>query len=174
MRLIEGPLVRRLRDSTVYQTEVGLYDAPAIEGLDELGMRILDAYLPQYRDAIETKRRHARRLREELEPLGFRFQKDTGGHLYTALGARIPPGVDRDALVRHLGSRGVNAFTLWGDPLGVSAVAQQLWNTDPAALPVTAMLKSELVHFPISRFLGDRDLRRIVSACAEFVAEQPA
>lgn len=169
MRMVEGPLVRRLRDSTVYQTEVGLYEAPPIEGLDALGRHVLDAYMPHYRETIEIKRGHAHHLIRELAPLGFEFQEDTGGHLYTALGVRVPPGVDRDALVRHLTGRGVNAFTLWGDPLGTSEIARRLWGADPDDLPVTAMLAGQLVHLPVSRFLDDRDLERIVSACREFV-----
>jgi dTDP-4-amino-4,6-dideoxygalactose transaminase len=168
-RMIEGPLVRRLRDSAVYQTEVGLYDAPPIEALEWQARLVLDAYLPHYRAAVEAKRQHATRLRAELEPLGFVFQTDTGGHLYTAVGARVPEGVDRDALVAHLAERGINAFTLWGDPLGTSAVAQHLWGTDATALPVTARLAAEYIHFPVTRFLTAEELRRIVTACSEFV-----
>jgi dTDP-4-amino-4,6-dideoxygalactose transaminase len=168
-RLLYGPLYRRLANTAVYKVEVGLYEPPPIEALDRVGRLLLDAFLPHYLDAMATKRRNAAVLRSRLEPLGFRFQRDTGGHLYTSLGALVPPGVDRDALVEHLLARNINAFTLWLDPLGVSPIATERWGTDPAACPVSARLERDFVHFPVSRFLDDRDIDRIVEACRTFV-----
>ena len=81
----------------------------------------------------------------------------------------MPEGVDRDDLVQHVKSRNVNVFTLWGDPLGISPVARERWGTDASAFPVTARLAAELIHFPNSRFHTERELDRIVSACAEYL-----
>jgi dTDP-4-amino-4,6-dideoxygalactose transaminase len=169
LRVVEGLLYERLAGTPVYRTEVGLYEAPPIEDLDTTGRLLIDAYFPHYPETISTKRRLAAELRSRLEPLGFRFQTDSGGHIYTSLGAAVPPGADRDALVRHMLNRHVNAFTLWIDPLGVSNVARELWGTDPDACPVTSRLERELVHFPISRFLDGGGIDRIVDASEEFL-----
>jgi dTDP-4-amino-4,6-dideoxygalactose transaminase len=166
---LEGPTVRRIRDTPLYRTEVGLYDAPPIERLERSARFVLDAYLPHYEDTIRTKRLNAEVLRRRLEPMGFRFQSDTGGHLYTALGAAVPPGVDRNGLVKHIRNSGVNVFTLWGNPLGTSRAAVELWGADPTAMPVTTRLARELIHFPNSRFLDSSGIDRIVAACQEFL-----
>jgi dTDP-4-amino-4,6-dideoxygalactose transaminase len=169
LRFIEGTLISRLRETPVYLNEVGLYEAPDIEGLEASARLVLDAFLPHYAEAIDKKRRNAATLMARLEPLGFTFQKNTGGHLYTALGARVPEGVDRDDLVRHVKSHNVNVFTLWGDPLGISPLARGRWGTDASAFPVTARLAAELIHFPNSRFHTEGELDRIVGACAEYL-----
>ncbi len=166
---IEGPTVRRVHNTPLYRTEVGLYEAPPIERLERSGGIRTRCIPPPLRNAIRTKRQNAEVLRRWLEPMGFRFQSDVGGHLYTALGATVPPGVDRSGLVKHLRRFGVNAFTLWGNPLGTSRTAAELWDADPTAMPVTIRLARELIHFPNSRFLDSSGIDRIVAGCREFL-----
>lgn len=168
-RIAEGPLIRLLRETPAYPGEIGLYAAPKVQSLEASARFVLDAFLPHYADALATKRERALELRARLSPLGFRFQRDDGTHIHTAVGARVPPGVDRDRLRDHLRSKAINVFTLWGDPLGTSRLARESWGTDPGAFPITAALSREYLHFPISRFMSERDLDRIVEATGAFL-----
>ncbi len=106
--------------------------------------------------------------------VGFQFQSDPGNHVYTAIGAIVPEFVDRRGMRAHLRSRAINAYTLWGDPLGISRIAADAWGTDPGAHLHTALLANRLIHFPINRFMTTRDLDRLVNACAESMKAGPA
>ncbi len=168
-RVLEGPLIRLLRETPAYPGEVGLYKAPRLESLEPLQRFMADSFFPHYAEALSRKRQAAVALRERLEPLGFRFQLDDGNHIHTAVGATVPPGVDRDGLRDHLRRAAINVFTLWGDPLGTSEVARELWGTDIRAFPVTRSLAESLLHFPMSRFIGERDVERMVTACRDYL-----
>ncbi|GEM_PF-1874638 len=168
-RIAEGPLIRLLRETPAYPGEIGLYSAPKVQSLESGARFVFDAFLPHYADALAAKKKRALELRAQLGPLGFRFQRDDGTHIHTAVGARVPPDVDRDRLRDHLRSKAINVFTLWGDPLGTSHLAAEAWGTDPAAFPITAALSREYLHFPISRFMTAGDVDRIVAATRGFL-----
>jgi hypothetical protein len=168
-RVLEGPLIRLLRETPAYPGEIGLYKAPKLQSLEPSARFVFDAFLPHYAEALAAKKKRALELRARLSPLGFRFQTDDGSHIHTAVGARVPPGVDRDRLRDHLRSKAINVFTLWGDPLGTSRLAAESWGTDPGAFPITAALSREYLHFPTSRFMTESDLERIVAATSGFL-----
>lgn len=169
LRTIEGPTITRLRGTSVYQVEVGLYKAPKVQALDRYSLRILDSFLSGYPEVLKKRRSSAHALKQRLEPLGFTFQVDNGGHVYTALGAEVPDGVDRNKLRAFLKHQAINAFTLWSNPLGISSLAQEKWGVDPSAFPATRRLANRYIHFPVSRFLTTRDVDRIEAACREFL-----
>lgn len=168
-RVAEGPLIRLLRETPAYPGEIGLYTAPKVQSLEPSARFVLDAFLPHYAEALAAKKKRALELRAQLSPLGLRFQRDDGTHIHTAVGARVPPDVDRDRLRDHLRSKAINVFTLWGDPLGTSRLAAESWGTDPGAYPITAALSREYLHFPISRFMTEGDVDRIVTATSRFI-----
>ncbi len=170
LKVLEGPLYRLLRETQVYPGEIGLYEPPDLEAPEPLVEFFLEAFVPHYGRVLESKRATAVAIREKLEPLGFEFQRDPGNHIYTALGAKVPPAVDRRGLRDHLHKRAINSYTLWGDPLGTSALAAAAWGTDPTKFPVAAELAERLIHFPIGRFITDGEVDRLVAACREYVA----
>ncbi len=168
-KVLEGPMIRLLRETPAYPGEVGLYKAPQIEALEPLQRFMVDSFFPHYADALFEKKEAALQLRAHLEPLGFRFQRDDGNHIHTAVGATVPQGVDRDEFRDHLRRAAINVFTLWGDPLGTSRLAAETWGTDTGAFPVTARLSSRMIHFPMSRFIGERDIERMVTESRRYL-----
>ncbi len=169
LNFLEGPLYRLLRETPVYPGEIGLYDPPTLEQPERIAEFFLEAFLPHYEEALRAKRRRALTIRQRLEPLGFKFQADPGNHIYTALGALVPPSIDKLDLQSHLKSKAINTYTLWPDPLGTSPVAKDAWGTDGSLYPVTAELANRLIHFPIGRFMNDSDVERLVEACRGYI-----
>mgnify|MGYP001816321589 CR=1 FL=1 len=147
-----------------------MYEPPDIEAPERIVEFFLEAFLPHYGRALETKRERALEIRRRLEPLGFEFQDDPGNHIYTALGAFVPPGIDRRGLRDYLHSRAINVYTLWGDPLGTSTLARDAWGTDRDQFPNAAQLAERLIHFPIGRFITKKEIDRLVAACQDYLA----
>jgi len=172
--VMDGPLYRLVRGTAVYPGEVGLYEPPAVEHPERIVSLFFEAFLPSYSDTLRRRREIGLEIRRRLEPFGFQFQSDPGNHIYTAIGAIVPESVGRRGMRAHLRSRTINAYTLWGDPLGISRMAADAWGTDQDACPNTALLANRLIHFPINRFMTSRDVDRLVDACAEAMKVGPA
>lgn len=169
LKFVEGPLYRLLRETPVYPGEIGLYEPPELERPEQTVRFFFEAFLPHYADALRAKRQRALEIRARLEPMGFTFQADPGNHIYTALGALVPPSVDKHALQSHLHAAAINSYTLWGDPLGTSDLARNAWGTDPRDFPVAEELADRLIHFPIGRHMGAGEVDRLVTACERFL-----
>jgi dTDP-4-amino-4,6-dideoxygalactose transaminase len=169
LNVLEGPLYRLLRETPVYPGEIGLYNPPELEQPERIVEFFLAAFLPYYEEVLRAKRRRALTIRHRLEPLGFEFQADPGNHIYTALGALVPPSVHKPSLQSYLKSKAINTYTLWSDPLGISPVAKDAWGTDASHYPVTAELANRLIHFPIGRFINDSQVDRLVDACRAYI-----
>lgn len=169
LNILEGPLYRLLRETPVYPGEIGLYDPPPVEHPEPIVEFWLESFMPHYDSVMQAKRRTSLLIRERLEPLGFQFQPESGNHIYTALGALVPPGTNKLALQEHLKQKAINTYTLWGDPLGTSPLAKDAWKTDTTLYPVTSMLADRLIHFPISRFVTVDQVDRLVAACKSFM-----
>lgn len=171
MKALESPIYRMVEGTPLYrEKKVGFEEPPKLESPEPVVRFFFEAFLPQYAEVLRLKRDRALAMRERLEPLGFEFQADPGNHVYMALGALVPVSVDRGGLAAHLRSRAINCYTLWGDPLGTSQLAGETWGTDDRQFPVATELATRLIHFPISRFIKDSEVDRLVTACKEFLA----
>jgi dTDP-4-amino-4,6-dideoxygalactose transaminase len=172
---IEGIAYSLLADSPLYPREVGNYEPQPVREFDAIGLLMLKAFLPLYRDALARKRACAQVLRTALEPLGFVFQSDGGGdHICTSLAAEPPPGCDADQLKTFLIAHGVKASAMWRNALGVSAFGAATWHADPQSTPVSLRLSQRLVQLPVSRFRTVAQSGRIVNLCERFVATSAA
>jgi dTDP-4-amino-4,6-dideoxygalactose transaminase len=165
---LEDPLYRLLADTPAYPREVGNYKALPSRELDALARRVLHGFMPHYRDAIEKRRACAHALRAALEPEGFVFQADTGGHLCTAVSAEPPDDVDADRLKAWLRRQGVKANAMWRASLGVSPFAARIWNARREDTPVAMHLARRLVQLPASRFQTPRQTAHIAACCRRF------
>lgn len=171
---LEAPLYALLADTPVYPREVGNYEPLPAREFDWLGRFVLEAFMPGYRDALARKRECALRIRHALEPDGFTFQADPGGHIYTALAVEAPPHCDSDKLQAFLLDHGVKATAMWRNALGVSTFAWDAWRTDARQTPVALHLSTRLIQLPVSRFQTPGQSSRIISLCRRFVAEHSA
>jgi dTDP-4-amino-4,6-dideoxygalactose transaminase len=168
--LVEARLYRVLADTPLYPREVGNYDPLPAREFDRVGMAVLRSFMPHYRDALVRKRECALRIRGALESDGFKFQTDSGEHIYTALSVEPPPGCDRDELRTFLGRHGVKTSSMWRGALGVSEFAQRVWNAEPQQTPVAIHLSKRLIQLPVSRFQTPSQSEEIVSLCRHFSA----
>jgi dTDP-4-amino-4,6-dideoxygalactose transaminase len=169
MPLVEYAVYNMVADTPLYPREVGIYELLPSRHLDSLGRTVLTWYMPNYIDAIAKKRARASRLRNALEPLGFRFQADDGNHIYTALSVEPPASFDADEFYEFLVQRGVKASTMWRNSLALSEYGQQTWNTVPDAYPVARRLAKRQVQLPVSRFQSPRQTERMIDECKRFV-----
>lgn len=169
MYLLEYPVYALVAGTPVYPREVGNYDPLPARQLDAVGRSVLKWYMPHYRDAIAKKRACAGKLREALDPCGFTFQADGGDHICTAVSAEPPADCDVDDLKVFLRRHGVKTSAMWRDALGVSPFAQQRWDANPEAYPVTMRLAKRQLQLPVSRFQTPGQTQHIVDVCKRFV-----
>jgi dTDP-4-amino-4,6-dideoxygalactose transaminase len=172
LSMIETPIYRLFADTSVYPREVGIFNPLPGRDLDDLSKFVLKSYIPSYHRAVAKKRSIASILKKGLEPIGFKFQKDNGNHIFTSLSAEPPSNCDVNELKRFLVKNGVKMSAMWRNALGVSRLSQQQWNTKPHQSPVALHLSKRLLQFPVSRFQTPNQTNKIIKLCRLFLGKK--
>jgi dTDP-4-amino-4,6-dideoxygalactose transaminase len=171
LSFLEAPAYRLFADTSVYPREVGIHKLLTGRELESLCRFILKSFLPKYGKILKQKRIIATRIRDGLEPVGFKFQKDNGGHIFTSLSAEPPPDCDSEELRSFLINNGVKVSHMWRGALGISELSQHLWGTNPEKTAVAFHLSKRLIQFPISRFQTTRQSNKIIELCKTYVSK---
>ncbi len=167
---LESIAFNAFADTPIYPREVGIYKLLPSRELDKLGKFFLKAYLPYYKEVLKKKRLISKKIKSELEPLGFKFQADDGNHIFTSLSLRLPGDLNAKEFKDFLIKRGVKASSMWTSALGVSKFSQKMWNINPTEFPNTLKLSKQILQLPVSRFQKEKETKKIIALCKDFVS----
>ncbi|MDY0170977.1 MAG: dTDP-4-amino-4,6-dideoxygalactose transaminase [Thermoguttaceae bacterium] len=132
-----------------------------LEVLDAIAHRRRDIYGSYYRQLEPFERQGVLRLP------GIPEQCATNHHMFYVL---LPTAGQRDALLRHLRSKGIHAVFHYV-PLHSSPMGRKLGCAD-CHLPVTEDLAARIVRLPMFYGITDEEQERVVQAVREFLANR--
>ncbi len=156
--------IRRLRDhgsKTKYEHELFGYG----ERIDSLQAAILGAKLPRLEEWTEARRGHARAYNELLAGVDVitPYEAPNVRHVYHLYVIRVPR---RDAIFRHLKSKGIDAGIHY--PLPVHRQAAYLkQGYGEISLPVTEQVAAEIISLPMYPELTHEQIEYVAHAVRE-------
>jgi dTDP-3-amino-3,4,6-trideoxy-alpha-D-glucose transaminase len=154
--------VRRIRNGG--QTDRYHHELPGVNSrLDEMQAAILRARLPFLADWTSARRRVASIYRRALSgaPIRMLPERDPG-HVYHLFVVRSP---NRDALQRHLGTRGIETLVHYPIPIPAQAAVR---NQNPAECPLAAAACREVLSLPMYPALADAAIEDVASSICSF------
>ena len=116
------------------------------------------------------KHKISKYLISKLEPLGYKFQKDNGFHIYTSLSLFPPEKFKPEDLIAFLLKNGIKANSMWSSALSISEFSQNTWHVDPNDNPVAQNIAKRIIQLPVSRFQTEKQTRKIVNLCLKFIS----
>ncbi len=128
--------------------------------LSEIHSAIGRAGLDGYDDVLECRRSLAQRMREPLEKAGFSFQSGTEQSRWQFVPTLAPTRTDRDAVLAHSASVGVELRTSSAPPLHESPAFAGAHRVD--RLAVTDDFAEKILPLPLVNDLTDDELDRVV------------
>ena len=117
--------------------------------------------------AVARRRRVAARYRDGLVPLGFRFQSAGELSPYQFVPARVPAGVDRDALIAALAARGIEARAYFSRPLHAERRYAECDHV--GTLTATELVARDIVSLPMAEDLSQAEVEEVIAAIERFV-----
>lgn len=134
--------------------------------LDTLQAAILGVKLPHLDEWIRRRRAVADRYRELLDGLPVVLPSESRGCLHTWNQFTVRTE-RRDALVAHLGERGIGTAVYYPTPLHLQPALAHLGH-GPGDFPESERAAREVVSLPVFPELTDDDVRRVARAVREF------
>jgi dTDP-4-amino-4,6-dideoxygalactose transaminase len=147
----------------------GFNDARLVEGqigvngkMDELHAALALCVLDRYDEIVAARQGYAQRLRETLEPRGFRFQRGGSTSAHQFLPMLCASREERDALIARAASCDIELRAYFADPLHTMPAFRDDALSD---LKVTEDLASRIVCLPVYNAMPDSVLARLVEVC---------
>jgi dTDP-4-amino-4,6-dideoxygalactose transaminase len=133
--------------------------------LSELHAAVGLAVLDRFPDVLDARRARAERIREQLEPAGYRFQAGARGSTWQFVPVLAPSPDVRDAVLARAHEQLVEIRT-YHPPLHRLPVFSAGGGA-PTTLTVTDELASRALSLPLSNDLSDGEVERIISLLVE-------
>lgn len=160
----DEPTVRRLRlvrhqgmETRYLHEAIGLNfrmtDVEAAIGLVQLGR------LPAW---LEKRRKHADCFDRRLTRLKTPARASEVSHAYHQYTVRVPPGLDRDAVVQRLNERGIGARVYYAKGIHQQPALADHPSVRDVHLPETERAAREVLSLPVHPFLTEEEREYIV------------
>ena len=133
--------------------------------LSEFHAAIACRVLERYDQILAQRREIAAAYRRRLEPYGYVFQRHGERSPYQAVPVRIPDGVSRGELRRHLKTAGIETAQYFSMPLQQHPRYERCETVD--ALAVTNRVARSILSLPMSNHLSAADVERVCAAVIE-------